>query len=108
MNSIVLFLGFDGDEIQKWLQKSETAKVIIFDNSYENRENFENLYKQHASSFNNHKHLTMYEGCVQLNMETYLRKQKINYDDCLISGNFGLLNSCKNYNRTEIHDSCLY
>lgn len=105
--SIVLFLGFDGTEIQKWLQKPEIVKVVVFDNSYENRENFENLYKQHAASCDNNKQLTMYEGCVQLNIETYLQKKTHVYDDCIISGNLALLDLCKNYNKNEIHDSCL-
>lgn len=104
---IVLFLGFDDAEIQKWLQKPEIVKVVIFDNSYKNRENFENLYKQHTSSCANHKQLTMYEGCVQLNLETFLQKKETNYDDCIISGNLALLNLCKNDNHNEIHDSCL-
>jgi hypothetical protein len=103
----VLFLGFDEAEIQKLLQKPEIVKVVVFDNSYENRDNFENLYKQHTSSCYNHKQLTMYEGCIQLNLETYLRIKDPKYDDCQISGNLGLLNLCKNDNKNEIHDSCL-
>lgn len=103
----VLFLGFDEAEIQKLLQKPEIVKVVVFDNSYEKRDNFENLYKQHTSSCYNYKQLTMYEGCIQLNLETYLRINNLKYDDCIIFGNLGLLNLCKNDNKNEIHDSCL-
>ncbi len=103
----VLFLGFDEGEIQKLLQKPEIVKVVVFDNSYENRDNFENLYKQHTSSCYNHKQLTMYEGCIQLNLETYLRINDLKYDDCIVFGNLELLNLCKNDNKNEIHDSCL-
>jgi hypothetical protein len=102
-----IFLGFDEAEIQKLLQKPEIVKVVVFDNSYENRDNFENLYKKHTSSCYNHKQLTMYEGCIQLNLETYLRINDLKYDDCIIFGNLGLLNLCKNDNKNEIHDSCL-
>lgn len=105
--SAVLFLGFDNDEIQKWLNKPEIVKVVVFDTSCENRENFENLYKQHTSSCYNHKQLTMYEGCVQLNLETYLQKKDPVYDDYTVSGNLALLDLCKNDNKNEIHDSCL-
>lgn len=104
--SIVLFLGFDDTEIQKWLQKPETDKVVIFDTSDKNRDNFENLNKQYTSNCNNHKQLTMYEGCVELNLETYLQTKEINHD-CIISGNLMLLNLCKNENQNKIHDSCL-
>jgi len=105
--STVIFLGFDEAEIQKLLQQPEFVKVVVFDNSYENRDNFENLYKQHTLSCYNHKQLTMYEGCVQLNLETYLRMNDLKYDDCSIVGNLGLLNLCKNDNKNKIHDSCL-
>jgi phospholipid N-methyltransferase len=103
----VLFLGFDGAEIKKWLEKPETVGVVIFDNSYKNRDNFENLYKQHTATSNKHKQLTMYEGCVTQDLEAYLHKQDGNNYDCIFSGDLTLLNSCKNDKQNEIHDSCL-
>jgi hypothetical protein len=112
---IVLFLGFDSSEIEILLQKPEVSKVVIFDNSYENenRENFEKLYKQHTLDSNNCKKLTMYEGCIETNLEAYLKKEESESYDYVFSGNMKLLSSCKNNNQDinnnqdEIHDSCL-
>jgi hypothetical protein len=114
--SIVLCLGFDISEIEKWLQKPKVSKVVVFDNSYENenRENFEKLYKQHILlDSNNCKKLTMYEGCIETNIEAYLKKEEAKISDYIYTGNMKMLYSCKknnqdiNNNQDEIHDSCL-
>jgi len=112
--NIVLFLGFDISEIEKWLKEPEVSKVVVFDNSYENenRENFEKLYKQHTLDSNSCKQLTMYEGCVEKNLEAYLKKEEAKICDYIYAGNMNIF-SCKNNNQYinnnqyEIHDSCL-
>jgi|LauGreDrversion4_2_1035121.scaffolds.fasta_scaffold00715_9 hypothetical protein len=101
--NIVLFLGFNSTEIVELLHKPNIKKVIVFDNSYENRENFENLYKQYKS---HDAQLTMYEGCIERNLEAYLQKHEVDDDKYIYSGNITLLYSCKNNNPTEIHYSC--
>lgn len=108
----ILFLGFDNTQIEKWLQTPEIVKVVVFDNSYENRENFEQLYKQHVLDYNGVE-LTMYEGCISKDLEWYLKKGDVLVDDCIYAGNLELLNMCKKKtkfltdNQKEIHDSCL-
>lgn len=101
--NIVLFLGFNSTEIVELLHKPNIKKVVVFDNSYKNRENFENLYKQYNSDG---VELTMYEGCISRNLEAYLQKQEVDDDKYIYSGNIKLLSSCKNNNPTEIHYSC--
>ena len=108
--SDVLFLGFDKAEIQKWLNKPEIVKVVVFDKSDENRENFETLYKEHAldCAVKKGPELTMYEGCIPRNLEAYLKKGDVANFNHIYSGTLDLLNSCKNnHTGKEIHDSCL-
>lgn len=105
----VLFLGFNNLEIKKWLQKpNNIVKVVVFDTSDQNREDFEKLYKQHMvdSDPENYTHLTMYEGCIERNVEHYLQKEANVKQDYIYSGDIKLLDSCKNNNQKEVHESC--
>ena len=108
--STVLFLGFDSLEIEKWLQKPKTMKVVVFDNSYENRDNFEKLYKRVVGSNtpegSRRPALTMYEGCIPKNIEAYLQKKEVESLDHIYAGNLELINSCKNKNQDGVHE-CL-
>jgi hypothetical protein len=94
--STVLFLGFNDAEIQTWLHKPGIVKVVVFDNSYENRENFEKLYKQYGLDDTNSVKLTMYEGCIERNINTYLQKEEVLNSKHIYSGNSELLFLCKN------------
>lgn len=104
--STILFLGFNSAEILKLLHQPQIKKVVIFDNSYENRENFENLYRQHTSDCKNSTYLTMYEGCISRNIDAFLQKKEIDDDKYIYYGDIQLLSSCKNTNQNEVHYSC--
>ena len=102
----VLFLGFNYPEIENCLKNKDIDKVIIFDNSYTNRDDFEKLYKEQPS---NKDRITMYEGCITTNIETYLKQHKGEFTDYCFSGDMHLLYLCnqQDNDRNGVHDKCV-
>lgn len=112
--STVLFLGFDEKNIKELLQTpNKIKKVVIFDKSDENREIFEKLYIDHMCYLppshpepQDRTQLTMYEGCIQRNLESFLQKTANDGLEYVYSGDITLLNSCKSDKVDDLHESC--
>lgn len=98
----VLFVGFNLEQIQNLLNKSETfEKLIIFDKTDSNRPVFEQLHKQFPNK------ITLYEGCIPTNINIYLSDVTKTYGiNFKIDGDLHLLNSCqlKELDHQQLHD----